>query len=194
MAELLSPFAGERSGELAEVLKGRFGSLAQALAAPPSELREVGGQFGNACEMLVAAKTIVEAAQREQLQSVPVDPLNPQLLIYLRSRLCRANEERLLVVFCDAEQRYLVDEEMGWGNDHQVRCDVSRLFKRALTLDSSKILLAHNHPSGDCRPSDDDVNSTRQLALTAQVLGIKVVDHLIVTSDRAYSMRSGGRF
>jgi DNA repair protein RadC len=66
------------------------------------------------------------------------------------------------------------------------------LFERALTLGAGGFLLAHNHPSGDCRPSDDDLAATRRLAGIAEALEFELVDHLVVTARRALSMRGAG--
>lgn len=54
------------------------------------------------------------------------------------------------------------------------------------------IVLAHNHPSGICRPSADDVNLTRQLMRALQVMKITVLDHLIFTEDDVISLREQG--
>ncbi|MGN6495755.1 MAG: JAB domain-containing protein, partial [Tsuneonella sp.] len=53
-------------------------------------------------------------------------------------------------------------------------------------------LLAHNHPSGDCRPSEEDVAATRHLAAVGAALELELVDHVIVTRHRALSLRAGG--
>ena len=58
--------------------------------------------------------------------------------------------------------------------------------------DSAAILLAHNHPSGDARPSEADLSATRRLATTAQALGCRLVDHLVFAGQECTSLRALG--
>jgi DNA repair protein RadC len=71
---------------------------------------------------------------------------------------------------------------------------VRPLVERALELGAAGFLLAHNHPSGRCRPSADDVSGTLRLAEVAEALELSLIDHLIVTRTRVFSMRLGGCF
>lgn len=194
MAELLAPFAGDDAPKLALELRQRFGSLSRALKATPAQIAALGEPFAEIIRMLVAARNLVESAQRECLASGPVKATDPAIISYLRSRLCGNEHERLLAIFCDGSRQYLVDEEIAWGSADQVRVEMSHIFRRALTLDSSSILLAHNHPSGHCRPSAHDIEATRRLAATGKMLGCEIFDHVIVTQDKAYSMKAGGQF
>ncbi|MFZ1743769.1 MAG: JAB domain-containing protein [Pontixanthobacter sp.] len=141
--------------------------------------------------MLLAARDLVDTARQEQLSSASVDPNDPSLRQYLQSRLGTGTQERLLVIFCDHAKQYLLDEEMGWGTSGNVRFNMVKLFRRSLELDAACLLLVHNHPSGQCLPSDDDIDSTRRLAATAQALGLTILDHLIVTQRQCYSLRAG---
>lgn len=61
-------------------------------------------------------------------------------------------------------------------------------FKGAIVVGSKAILLFHNHPSGDCRPSDADIQKTARLIEAGLIIGIEVLDHLIVTDSDHYSL------
>lgn len=63
-------------------------------------------------------------------------------------------------------------------------CDV---FVEALRRNASAVILCHNHPSGDCSPSQDDIDTTMHLLKAAQVLGLSVLDHVIVSRDAYFS-------
>ncbi len=193
MAGLLAPFAGEGAPELIRLLRRELGALGRAFAAPSSHLARVGRKVAPACELPTGARRPAEATDRNTLQSRPIDTGDHALLAYLRSRLCRGKQERLLVVFCTANREYICDEEMGWGTAHTVHLDASQLFRRALTLNAGALLLAHNHPSGDCTPSAQDIAATRRLADLGNMLGLYFLDHLIVTHGNTHSMRAGTR-
>ena len=66
------------------------------------------------------------------------------------------------------------------------------VFSQALSLGASAIILAHNHPSGNCRPSAQDILATRKFGEIANALDIALLDHLILTDTSVYSMRAGG--
>ena len=67
---------------------------------------------------------------------------------------------------------------------------VRELFRGAIVNNSSKIIMAHNHPSGDLSPSQNDLDVTRSMREAAAILGIDVVDHLIVAYDPAQQKRA----
>ncbi len=194
MADLLAPFAGDAASELAVALKEHFGSLSRALSATPRQLADIDRRLRQPFELLLAAQKVVDAAQREHLCSGPIDAQDPELLRFLRSRLCSAYGEKLLLIFCDDQKRYLLDHEIGQGASQHVSIDMRAMLRKAVTLGASHILMAHNHPSGDCSPSQDDIASTRHIANAAQLIGVSIIDHLIVTPTQAYSMRAGGQF
>ena len=190
MAELLTPIANHSAPRLAEALLKRFGSLSLALTASRRQLQQLGAEFTDVIELILAARNLFDAAQKEQLTRAPVDPANAQLLHYVRSRIGSRRKEALIVIFCDGDQTYLHDEEVEIGSTTKLALNIPRLFRRALELEASKMLLAHNHPSGICRPSRQDIAATRQLSRAAEVVGFEIVDHLIVTQSRTYSMRA----
>ncbi|ANY19740.1 hypothetical protein A6F68_01223 [Tsuneonella dongtanensis] len=192
MADLLAPFAGDGAAELADRLIARFGSLARALAASPAQLHAAAGGHEAACAAIAGARRLVEAALDEELVRAPVDGADPALHRYLRARLVAADTERLHVVYCDAARGYLADETVAAGDARRIEARARPVIERALALGAAGFLMAHNHPSGVCRPSADDIAATRQLAAIAEALELTLVDHLIVTRRSVFSMRDGG--
>lgn len=194
MAELLAPFAGDAAGELAERLIGRFGSLRRAIAATPAQLRAAAGGHEAACAAISGARRLVEAALGEELVRARVDGADPALHRYLRGLIGARETESLHVIYCDRARGYLADETVAAGTASRIEGRARPLIERALALGAAGFLLAHNHPSGDCRPSADDVAATRRLAVIAGALELELIDHLIVTHRALFSMRVGGCF
>jgi DNA repair protein RadC len=116
------------------------------------------------------------------------------LIAYLRSVVLSpgAYHERCHVVFVDAEQRQLGDASIGLGGLNILSLRMREIFGEALRLDARGMILAHNHPSGHCRPSSCDIIATRRLTEVARALDIVLIDHLIFTDEAVYSMRAGG--
>lgn len=192
MAELLEPFAGEGAPDLAQRLIGRFGSLARVMAASPAQLREAAGAHEAACAAIAGARRLCEAALDEDLVRARVDGGDPSLHCYLRSRLAAGETERLHAIYCDAGRGYLADETVCEGTSDRIVARARPLMERAMALGAAGFLLAHNHPSGICRPSAEDIAATRQISDIAAALEIDLIDHLIVTRRSVYSMRAGG--
>lgn len=192
MAALLEPFAGGEAGRLAERLIGRFGSLGRVLSAPLSQLEEAAGDQAGACLAIHGARQLVEAALGEELAEGGIEGADPALLRYLQLKVGGAREERLHVVYCDAGRRYIHDETLASGGPRRLEARARPLFERALGLGAGGFLLAHNHPSGDCRPSAEDLSATRHLAGLAAALELELVDHVIIAGRRAFSMRAAG--
>lgn len=110
----------------------------------------------------------------------------------MRSRLGTRATEQLHVIYCDRARRYLDDESLAAGTASRIEARARPLIERALTLGAAGFVLAHNHPSGICRPSADDIAGTRRIAGIAAALELELVDHLIVTAHSVFSMRAGG--
>jgi DNA repair protein RadC len=70
--------------------------------------------------------------------------------------------------------------------------NVRDIIERGLLLKATGIILVHNHPGGEARPSGADANFTRHLEAGAQAVGLRFVDHVIVTGDAWYSMMNEG--
>ena len=66
-------------------------------------------------------------------------------------------------------------------------------FRRAVLAGSTSIIIAHNHPSGDVEPSDEDTKVTKLMFEAGQLLGITMLDHIIFTKDSYFSFRNNGK-
>lgn len=192
MADLLVPFAGDGAEELARKLIARFGSLDRALAASPRQLREAAAGYEAACAAISGARRLVDAALDEELVRARVSGSDPALHRFLRSYLGCQTIERLHVIYCDAGRGYIADETVVSGNGSRIEARARPLVERALALGAAGFLLAHNHPSGLCRPSPCDIEATRRLHAIADALELELVDHLIVTRRAVFSMQAGG--
>ena len=117
-----------------------------------------------------------------------------RLVAHLRAALLQGTQpcERCHVLFTDGEQRYLGGTALGTGGAASLVLKPRDILKAGFMLGARGMLLAHNHPSGDCRPSRADIEATERLAWLGRMVDIALLDHFIVTSDAVYSMRAGG--
>lgn len=116
------------------------------------------------------------------------------MIDYLRSIILSGPcaHERFHAIFLDEQSAYLADHSLGQGDLTSLKLRMRELFGAALSVGASGIIIAHNHPSGNCRPSWRDIESTKRLKEIAIALDIRLIDHLIITESEAYSMRAGG--
>lgn len=100
--------------------------------------------------------------------------------------------EEFWLLFLDRGNRLLDRCRLSRGGMHGTVADPKMIFKEALDRRASSLILGHNHPSGQLRPSEEDINLTRRLVEGGRLLEIAVQDHLIVTSGGYYSFADNG--
>ena len=177
---------------IAKALLARFGSFANAIAAPVAELRRIEG-LGDAG--LAALKLVQGAALRLQAAEVLDQPLLnnwDRLLAYLNASLARERIEQFHVLYLDSKNRLIADEAQARGTVNHTPVYPREIVKRALELHATALILVHNHPSGDPTPSRADIEMTAAIKQAAQVLEIVLHDHLIVGNGRHLSLRREG--
>ena len=188
-AEAMQLLAGLGDGE-AEALIAEFGSLPEVLAADAAALGRL-VPAGQAARLKLAA----DVARR-----VLAAPLRVRCALsswtavsdYLRAALAGRTREEFRVLFLDKRNRLIRDEVMGRGTVDHAPVYPREVVRRALELDASALVLAHNHPAGDPTPSTADIEITRQVVAAAQALRIAVHDHVVVGGQSVASFRALG--
>lgn len=101
--------------------------------------------------------------------------------------------EEFWLLLLDRGNRLINRYQVSQGGMHGTVADPKRIFKEALDQRASAVILCHNHPSGQLRPSTEDIMLTRKLVEGGRFLDIVVQDHLIVTSSGYYSFADNGQ-
>lgn len=100
--------------------------------------------------------------------------------------------EEFKVILLNNSNRVLGIIDLARGGKDFVLVDIRIIFSIALKAAATKIILAHNHPSGELKPSTHDKEITDKIMQSGELLNIKVCDHLIITSDSYISMKEEG--
>lgn len=103
-----------------------------------------------------------------------------------------AADEKVAVLHLDSQRRMIAVTEEASGGRRDVEMPLRAIIAAGLKLGSAGIVVAHNHPSGDPRPSEADIAATRRLAQTAANVGIELHDHLIFAGGEVGSFRALG--
>ena len=96
------------------------------------------------------------------------------------------DRETLAVMLLDDSRTVLTAFVVAVGTSNMVACEPSAIFRPALLLGASHVLIAHNHPSGDPTPSFEDIQTTKMIEACAKILGVGFVDHLVLTATGRY--------
>ncbi|MXU64771.1 RadC family protein [Oceanomicrobium pacificus] len=177
---------------LAKVLMGRFGNFNHVMSAPVRQLERVPG-VGPAVirELKIVEATAHRFAQAGILGQEVLSSWDA-VVAYCRARMAHLPTEEFRILFLDRQNVLIADEAQQKGSVDHVPVYPREVAKRALELNASALLLVHNHPSGDPRPSQADIKMTRQVEQALSALGITLHDHLIVGKAGATSLRSLG--
>lgn len=92
-------------------------------------------------------------------------------------------QEHFMVLYLDNKCNLLIDKELFVGNRSQVIASPNEIFKYALKIGATGVVLAHNHPSGDPTPSKADIELTKEISKVGKVMNVFVLDHVIIGYD-----------
>lgn len=178
--------------ELARRALGAAGSLGGLPDLPAAQLRDSG--LGPVQVATVLAS--VELCRRLARSRLPERRLlsSPGLVAsYLALRFGRRDQEVMGALLLDVRHRLMTEVEVFRGTLSRAAVEPRNVLKRALLADAAGILLFHTHPSGDPSPSPEDLTFTRRMAQAGEVVGVRLVDHLIVArGGRWTSLRERG--
>ena len=188
-------FAGHPRGDtkpLAKDLLRNFGTLAAILRAPKAKLVEQKG-LGDAA---ISAIKLVEAAGLHLLHSDvhkrPVLTSWGALQYYCVNRLAHEPIEYLLLLCLDNRNRLIAEETLSKGTVDQTPVYVREVINAALKHHAQAVILVHNHPSGEAKPSAADIQMTNEIKRALELVTITLHDHLIVAAKQCVSFKSLG--
>ena len=107
---------------------------------------------------------------------------------YYIEKLKDLKKEYFIAVFLDSKNKIIKDEVISIGTLNSSLVHPREVFKEAIRNSANSIILVHNHPSGSVEPSDEDYRVNKVLVETGELVGIKVIDHLVVGGDKYSSL------
>jgi len=101
-------------------------------------------------------------------------------------------QEVFCIVTLNSKNKVIKEHMITMGILNSSLVHPREVFRQAITDNAAAIILAHNHPSGDPTPSSEDIKVTKQLVSAGEIIGIKVLDHVIIGDPRCLSLREEG--
>ena len=175
---------------LAKVLWQRYGGFEALCQRPVEELKDIPGLGEHSIATL---KTIYGLALNLLKPSVLQKPLlniEKNLIPYVRLRMTPFEKEQCFVFYLNHQHQVIYEEHHQKGTTHEVVVYPREIMKIALNVSAHGVVLCHNHPWGDARPSEEDDALTERLRHMCQMLEFELVDHFIITPDSFYSYRA----
>lgn len=193
LKQIISKTRSERESEsLSRQLLRRFGRLANILRASEADLGRVGGYAPDIGRELRAIRDLLTALVRVEVTSRHVIDSPDALFRFCRLHMAGERREQFHVLFLAKDLRLIDHSCMQTGTVDHVTVYPREVMARALEVGATSLILAHNHPSGNPRPSRGDIRMTRQLASAGGYLGIYILDHIVVADSGNFSFRQHG--
>ncbi len=174
---------------LAKALMERYPSFKDLLAANPKDLESIHGIGPGITTFLKLWSEFW--ARTEQSGLTPKTPLNsPDSVVRLaRSRLQFKSVEEFWNILVDNKNRLVDFDKISQGTVDQAPVFPREVLTKALEKRASGVILVHNHPGGDPNPSVQDRELTSQIQEAARALGIRLLDHVIISEDSFFSFQ-----
>lgn len=187
---LFSAYTRKDTKPLAKKLIKEFGSFSKVINANIYELEK----FPNLKQAGISAiKTVKEASNRllkKEIEKMIILDKTDKVQKYCRAKIGHLKTEQLRILYINSQCKLVADEILSEGNMGETPIYKNMIITKATLYGTPSIILTHNHPSGDPHPSDQDLKITKDLTKILSELGIELIDHIIVTSNDSYSMRS----
>jgi DNA repair protein RadC len=196
-AELLAIFLqtgvkGKTALDLARELLQDFGGLKKLINTQPHMLYS---KLGLGKAKYAAILAAVELGKRYTTEKLPIGAKIKTIHVakrFIADNLKDYQLEVFACLFLDTRQRLLAYEELFYGTINEAVVYPREVVKRGLALNAAKVIVAHNHPSGDPNPSLSDQEITRLLKHSLNLVDIQLIDHIIVGLHDNFSLLEAG--
>jgi len=162
-----------------------FGDLRKLSSATFSEICNVKGAGPAKASSVLAALALGRRINTEKLENLERFTAPSQIFNHFHYRFRDRRREYFVVLLLDGKNRIILEEQISEGSLNQSIVHPREVYSRAVKESAAAVILVHKHPSGDPAPSREDREITRRLKEAGDVLGIRVLDHIVI-GDGAY--------
>jgi len=178
---------GKNAIEVANNILGKYGNK-KLLDVSYEELRNMRGVGQTKAVQILAAIELGSRLFKEKSEK-EVYINSPQDVVKETEHIKENKKENFVVLYLDARNKLIYKETVSIGSLNANLVHPREVFEPAVRHLAAQIVLAHNHPSGDPEPSEDDLVITKRLVESGKILGIEIFDHIIVVKDGFFSFK-----
>lgn len=137
----------------------------------------------------------VELVRERTIKNVPRHAIHnsDDVVALLKDELLKSDREKLICLMLSAKNTVIGMEVVSIGTLTASLVSCRELFKAAILANAAAIIISHPHPSGDPTPSQEDIRLTERVSKAGEILGIKLLDHVIIGELGTYSFSNAGR-
>ncbi len=139
-------------------------------------------------EIKITARRLPLAKEDQEVYTTAIQTPDAAA-IAARTLIGEVDEERFVAIPLDVRNRPLGVQLVSKGSPDACPVDPRCVFRAAIVMGASAVIVAHNHPSGDTAPSVEDLTLTKRLVKAGEILGLPLLDHLILTDHHRLSLR-----
>ena len=193
----------ESAMQAGEKLAARFGNDLHELSLKArGELKQISKAIGETayCQIMAALELGKRLAEQREIFPGPPSKVNSTsaAVAYCKKHFDRlaqeGAQEEFHVVLLNEKHRVIKTEQITVGLINSSLVHPREVFKPAIRESASAVILVHNHPSGDPTPSQEDITITKELKAAADLLGLRILDHIILAKDKILSMVDEKKF
>lgn len=167
----------------------QFKGLRGVLDASIDELQSVKGVGPSNAFGIKLFQAISQCYAKEQVP-IKISLSSPRkVAAYLQERFGREKKEHFIVLLLDSQNNLINIRDISVGTLNASLVHPREVFEPAIQRLAASIILAHNHPSGELTPSEEDLKLTQRLVSVGELTGIHVIDHLIISSNGFISLK-----
>ncbi|WP_254229462.1 JAB domain-containing protein [Wolbachia pipientis] len=172
--------------KVSEKLMKLFKSVGKVINADFHELKSVTGMNDSAIATIFSVRETLQRMLKEDLNELPVIESQKKLIEYLKVTIAQSTVESFLVIYLNKRSR-IIDEYLQEGTINKSPLYPREIMKRGLLVGATAMIIAHNHPGGNVKPSQQDISVTKTLSLACSSMDMELIDHLIVTEKNYFS-------
>jgi len=166
----------------------KFKNLISVLDAKTEDLQKIKGIGPSNVFGIKLFQAISERYSKEKIESKTLLNSPEKIFEYLKEKIGKEKKEYFITLYFDTKNNLIVDEvSVGILNASLIH--PREVFNKAIMNSASHIVVAHNHPSGDPTPSQDDINTTQRLIEAGKIIGISIIDHIVVSNNSYFSFK-----
>lgn len=176
------------TNDIAHRLLNKFGSLSAVFDASEEHLLSVQGVGENTCTFLRFMPELMRRYRMDKIADDSIFESKEKIARYLSAYFMTLKGEHAVVLCFDKRRRLLGEESLTPESVNAVSGS-RKIAEVVISMKADSVVLAHNHPSGICEPSNVDISTTNAIELSLSSIGINLIEHFIITCDKYIGLK-----